>query len=91
MASGDIILKAHKSLLNDTYIGAPISNAIDILDFEDIVFQTFQGFMGMSRTNSEINCVGKDVEINMTFHIEHEEFFNPNEENILVEFNLRRD
>lgn len=91
LASGDIILKAHKSLLNDTYIGAPISNAIDILDFEDKVFQTFQGFMGMSRTNSEINCVGKDVEINMTFHIEHEEFFNPNEENILVEFNLRRD
>lgn len=90
MASGNISLKAHMLLLSDTYNGAPASSAIDILDFEDKVFQAFQGFMGMVRTHSEINCVGKEVEIIVDFHIEHKEFYKPNEEAILVGFNLQR-
>lgn len=90
LASGDIILKARRSLLSDTYMGAPISNAMDILDFEDEIFQAFQGFMGMNRTHSEINCVGKEAKIDMTFHIEHKEFYKPKEEEILVHFNLQR-
>lgn len=90
-ASGDISLKAHMTLLSDTYHGAPASNAVDILDFEDKIFQGFQGFMGMVRTHSEINCVGKDVEIITDFHLEHEEFYEPKEKEVLVGFNLKRD
>jgi hypothetical protein len=90
LASGDIMLKAHKSLLNDTYIGAPTSNAIDILDFEDEIFQKFQGFMGMSRTNSKINCVGNEVEINMTFHIEHREDYERKDIPVIVDFNINK-